>query len=164
VTVEGTLDEQEFVRLNRWLFYRKPVIAILHLVILGLGLFWTTRADLATARGLLAWSPLVVPVALFFMVSHKSRLQYRGNRTLQSLVRYTVNEDGLLLESPSARANLPWQQVADLQKTPRHIIVYGNKGQAFVVSKGWFDEAEQLESFVGAIERGMARGKVADRA
>jgi hypothetical protein len=157
VTVEGTLSEQEFVRLNRRLFYRKPLILLLHLVCFGLGLFWSSQTGMEGAQALLTWSPLVVPVALFFMVSHKSRLQYRGNRTLQSSVRYTVTDEGLILETPNARAPLPWDQVTGLEKAPRQIIIYGNKGQAFVVSKGWFDDADSLDAFVDAIEHGTGR-------
>jgi hypothetical protein len=158
LTVEGTLPEQEFVRLNRWLFYRKPPILLLHLVILGLGVFWGSRAGMEGARGLLAWSPLVVLLALFFMMSHKSRLQYRGNRTLQSSVRCTVTDEGLILETPSARAPLPWDQVARLEKAPRQFVIYGKKGQAYVVSKAWFDDADSLKAFVDAIEQGTGEG------
>lgn len=163
MTVEGTVSEQEFVRLNRWLFYRKPLIVLLHVVILILGLFWSTREGLAGARGLLTWSPLVIPAALFFMISHRSRQQYRRNRTLQSRLRYTATDGGLVLETPSARAELPWAQVTGFEQAPRHLIVYGTKGQAFVVAKGWFPGPDALQEFVDAVTRGLGREPPAAR-
>lgn len=164
VTVEGTITEQEFVRLNRWLFYRKPVIAILHLAIFGLGLFWSMRAGGEGGRGVLAWSPLLIAVVLFFMISHKSRLQYRKNQTLQSAVTYTLTEEGLVLESRNVRAPLPWEQITEIQTTPGHIVIYGSRGQAFVVAKAWFEGPEASRAFVDALEQGMGRRAPTGRA
>lgn len=152
MTVEGTLSEHEFVRLNRWLFYRRPLIAVLHLAVLGLGLFWSSREYLADYKTVLLASPVLIMVVLFFMMTHKSKLQYRKSRTLRARLRYTLQEAGLLIETPEAGALLPWEKIADIQNSPNHLVVYGRNGQAYVVAKAWFDGQNSIDAFHDAVQ------------
>ena len=156
MTIEGVLEEEEFVRLNRRLFYRRPIIGVLHLLILGLGLFWSTREGVEAYRTLLLGSPVVIAAALYFMISHKSKLQFRKSKTLQSRIRYPLREDGLLLETSDASAKMPWSQVSDIQDTRDHLVIYSSKGQAYVVGKAWFSGPESMNTFYKQVERQFA--------
>ncbi len=155
MTVEGRITEEEFVRLNRWLFYRKPAILILHLAVFGVGLFWSTRTGLGGSGTWMAASPLLVLAGLFLMVTHRSKQQYRRSRTLQAPLRYTLTDQGLELAAPHGRAFLGWDQITGLQITPAYFLVYGSRGEAFVVGRSWFDHAEQAEAFRRTLEENV---------
>ncbi len=152
MTVEGRITEEEFVRLNRWLFYRKPAILLLHLAVFAVGLFWSTRSGLGGSGTWMAASPLLVLAGLFLMVTHRSKQQYRRSRTLRSPLRYTLTEQGLELAAPHGRAFLGWNQITALQTTPAYYLIYGSRGEAFVVGRSWFEDSEQAEAFRRTIE------------
>ncbi len=155
MTVEGRITEDEFVRLNRWLFYRKPAILLLHLAVFGVGLYWSMRGGTGGSATWMAASPLLVLAGLFLMVTHRSKQQYRRSRTLQSPLRYTLSGQGLELAAPHGRAFLDWDQITGLQSTPGYFLIYGSRGEAFVVGRSWFDDPEQAEAFRRTIEENV---------
>lgn len=149
--VEGTISEASFVSLSRRLFYRRPAVLLLHMAVMGVGLYWTSRPAVEGTAAL-GWLPLLILVVLFLFVSRRAQDQYRRNSTLQSRVRYQVEEAGLSLQTPEARGVLPWKDVARFDETPQHLVVYGARGQAFVVGKDWFASAADRDAFVASLE------------
>jgi hypothetical protein len=155
VTVEGTLSEDSFVNLSRRLFYRRPAILFLHMGVMGVGLYWTSRPEAEGGLATLGWLPLLIPVALFLMVSRRARSQYRQNRTLRSWVRYELRDEGVSLQTSDAQGLLPWSEILRLYQTPGHLVIYGSRGQAFVIGKDWFSGPGAFAAFAASIEAGI---------
>jgi hypothetical protein len=139
VTLAGTIAEQDFAKLNWTLFYRKPPITLLFIVVLAIGLFYSTRSGLAGAGAILPWSPLLVPVGLYFMVTHNARRKYRASKILQSHLSYTLVNDGISVVSDGSEAVLSWDKFAHWQDTRRFLVLHSTQGQAFLVDKMWFE-------------------------
>lgn len=154
MTVEGTLSEPDFVSLSRRLFYRRPAVLLLHLGVMGVGLYWTGRPAVE-GTGALGWLPIFVLAALFLFITRRAQRQYRENRTLQSRVRYEAREDGLLLQTPEARGVLPWAQIRRIDETPGQIVIFSNRGQAFVVGKDWFGSAAERDAFLARLDEAV---------
>lgn len=154
MNVEGTLSEPDFVNLSRRLFYRRPAVLILHMAVMGVGLYWTSRPAVE-GTGALGWLPLLVLAALFLFVTRRAQGQYRQNRTLQSRVRYEAGEEGLVLQTGEARGVLPWDQIRRIDETPGHVVVFSRRGQAFVVGKEWFGSASERDAFLARLDEAV---------
>ncbi|MEW6490526.1 MAG: YcxB family protein [Thermodesulfobacteriota bacterium] len=159
--VEGTISEASFVSLSRRLFYRRPAVLLLHMAVMGVGLYWTSRPALEGTAAL-GWLPLLILVVLFLFVSRRARDQYRRNRTLQARVRYEIREEGLALQTPEARGLLPWKDIARIEETPGHVVVYGTRRQAFVLGKDWFASAGDRDAFVSGVEAAVKASVAAE--
>ncbi|MFU8855446.1 MAG: YcxB family protein [Deferrisomatales bacterium] len=155
MTVEGTVSEASFVSLSRRLFYRRPVILLLHMAVMGVGLYWTSRPEAEGGTAALGWLPILVLLILFILVTRRAQQQYQGNRTLRSRVRYELRESGLFLQTAEAGGLLPWGEIHRLEQTPSHLVVYGSRGQAFVICKEWFAGPGDAEAFAAAIEAAL---------
>lgn len=153
MVVEGQITEHEFIRLNRWLFYHKPLIVVLHLAVFGVGLFWSTRTGFEDAKVWLSASPLLILLGLYAMVTGRARKMYRRNRTLQSPLRYVLSDEGLELSAPHGRAFLSWDRITGFRETSDHLLIYGSRGEAFVVAKHWFPEPEDAQEFLDTIAK-----------
>jgi hypothetical protein len=161
LTVEGTISEQDFARLNWSLFYRKPPIALLIVTVLCIGLFYSTRTGLQGAGAVLPWSPLLVPLGLYFMVTHNAKRRYRASKTLQSRLRYTPAAEGIRVGSNGSEAVLTWDQFGHWADSRRFLMLYSVKGQVFLVDKSWFggDNAAMLR-FTEALDKHQALAPV----
>ena len=157
MTVEGTIAEQDFASLTWSQFYRKPPIALLLIAVLAIGLFYSTRSGMGAAGMILPWSPLLVPLGLYFMVTHNGRRKYQASKMLRSRQRYTLEDAGIRIASDGDEVLLAWDKFGHWQDTRRFLMLYSSAGQVFLVDKAWFaGDTRAMLRFSGALDaRGM---------
>ena len=165
IRIEAQISQSDFVKLNFFMLYRKPLV----LIMTAVGV-WLLLVSIAAFLGVEGYTNpeanLITPfligfcfsVALPLTVLFSARKNYRNHARVRETMVYAFDAEKYTVKGDSFSSEMQWPQTHKVVEHKNHVLIYQAKNQVNFIPKRSFD-SEQWESFKSLLQ-GLSSVKV----
>ncbi len=90
-----------------------------------------------------------MPTTLIIMIlkgiARRTKKSYESDKTLQEECEYAISEEGILLNSKSAKIKLDWNYISSIKKEENLILIFISTTKAYLIAKESLKKDQEKE-------------------
>lgn len=151
IEIKTKIEFKPYIKLQYWLFYRKPAILIFSFIALSILIFGLISFVNSETENLFTFSisfGFFGLVYLPFIVWRTSRKAYKTNKNLQERMTYIFDQDEMHVNGESFKSTVSLKSIYQLKESREWLLLYQSKNSFNIIPKSSMTE-EQINKIKG---------------
>lgn len=144
------------LRINKWKLLAFEIVGGILGLILIVGIFITPTIGLIVGGlVLILFIPFIIAGSWFFVSPFFVSQQFNKNKVFSIPYIIKWDETYFYISSDQTDTKLAWSALMDMAENNDYILLYSNNLVFHVIAKRYFDNIEEMESFLHTAKTGM---------
>lgn len=148
IKIETKIEFKPFLKLQYWLFYKKPAILIFSFFALILLIFGIMSFVMSETEDIFTFSiafGFFGLVYLPYVVWRSSRRAYKTNKNLQERMTYIFDQDEMHVNGESFKSSVSLKSIYQLKESREWLLLYQSKTSFNIIPKSSMTD-EQIKT------------------